>query len=83
MGALVKLQRGQAVLSVDDEESFLRLLQPADAAGAFPRFKTQFLRCEQQDRPRDWRLGDGSFVKVTDGADLRTGKLALWLMLIC
>src|SRR6266542_5381692 len=63
MRALVELQGGEAVLSVDDEKLILRLPQPADAAVVIPRLEVELLRGEQQDRSGNGGLGDGGLVK--------------------
>ncbi len=77
MRALIELQRGEAVLAVDDEEIIFRLLQPADPAAVVPDVEAQLLRREQQDRSGNGRLRDRRLVEVADGADLGAGKFPL------
>ena len=77
MGPFVELQCRQAVLSVDDEKLFLRLLQPADAAAVAPLLEAQLLGREEQDRSRNGRLRDGRFVEIADGPDFGTGQFPL------
>jgi hypothetical protein len=68
MRAPEKLEGGHAVLSVNNYELLIRLLQPTHARAVAPGLKTQFLRREQQHRAWDGRLRDGRLIKIPDGA---------------
>jgi len=72
-----RIQGRHPVLSIDDEELFIRLLQLPDARAVGPRLKAQFLRREKQDGARNGRLRDGRLIKVADGADFRAGQFPL------
>ncbi len=65
------------MLSIDDQEFLLRLLQPADPATVAPRFEVQLLWREQQHGSRNGRLRDGRLVEIPDRAHLGAGELPL------
>ena len=69
MGALIKLQRRQPMLAVDDQEFLVRNLQMADGFIGVDRSELQLLRREQQHRAGNRRLGDGRLVEVPDRFD--------------
>ena len=77
MRAHEELQRGQAVLPVDDQEFLIRLLQPPDARSVRPSLEPESLRGEEQHGAGNGRLGDGRLVEVPDGADLGAAQFAL------
>jgi hypothetical protein len=67
MGALIKIQRRQAMLAVNDEKLVLGRLQMAHVFVAVERAELQGLRREQQHGPGNGRLRDGGLVKIADG----------------
>src|SRR5206468_3434700 len=73
----VEVQRGQAVLAVNDQVLPAGLFEVAGLLEAADRLETQPLRREEQNRPRDRRLAHGGLVEVRDGLDLGARELAL------
>src|SRR5216684_2312796 len=77
MRAFVEIQRRQAVLAVDDQELFFRLLQMTDGRIAIQGLEPQPLGSKQQDSSRNWRLADRSFIEIPNRPDFRAGEPAL------
>ena len=73
----VEVERGEAVLPVDDEVLALRLLEVAHVGEGLHRLEPQAVGREEQHGARDGRLADGGLVEVLDLADLRAAHLAL------
>src|SRR2546423_14395941 len=65
------------MLTVNDQEFFLRFLEMANRFSPIQRLEPQFLRRKEQNGAGNRRLRNGCLVEIPDRLDLRAGKRTL------
>src|SRR5207248_525942 len=64
VGALIEVQRGQAMLAINDQKFFFGFLQMANGLLAIEGLESQLLGSEEEDRSRNRGLAHSGLVEI-------------------